>query len=272
MKPPAPGPHADDPTARPGPTGRPAARRPRLEELGWERTPIGEISLRRRVDPGTGEDVYEVKLDDAYLMSSRYTAGEVELSRLALAHAPERDGLRVVVGGLGLGFTAAAVLDDPRVGELVVVDALRPVINWHRAGLVPLGRRLTADPRCRLVEGDFFALAAGDDALDGGPAGPDGEVRPHRVDAVVVDIDHSPRNVLDPANAAFYTAAGTRRLRDHLTPGGVFALWSDDPPDEEYLATLRTAFAQVAAHTVDVPGAVAGLRSANTVYTAVAPA
>ena len=183
------------------------ARRPRLEELGWERTPIGEISLRRRVDPGTGEDVYEVKLDDDYLMSSRYTAGEVELSRLALAHAPERDGLRVVVGGLGLGFTAAAVLDDPRVGELVVVD-----------------------------------------------------------------IDHSPRNVLAAAHAPFYTAAGTRRLRDHLTPGGVFALWSDDPPDEEYLATLRTAFTDVAAHTVDVPGAVAGLRSANTVYTAVAPA
>lgn len=251
----------------PTPPPRPAPRRPRLEELGWERTAIGEISLRRRVDPGTGEDVYEVKLDDAYLMSSRYTAGEVELSHLALAHAPDREGLRVVVGGLGLGFTAAAVLDDPRVGELVVVDALRPVIDWHRAGLVPLGRRLTADPRCRLVEGDFFALAAGTGSLDGGSL--DGGAR---FDAVVVDIDHSPRHVLDPANSELYTVAGTRRLLEHLTPGGIFALWSDDPPDEEYLATLRTAFAHVAAHTVDVPGAVAGLRSANTVYTAVAPA
>ncbi|EYR63495.1 spermidine synthase [Actinotalea ferrariae CF5-4] len=237
------------------------ARRPRFEELGWERTAIGDISLRRRVDPGTGEDVYEVKLDDAYLMSSLFTAGEVELSRLALAHAPDRGGLRVVVGGLGLGFTAATVLDDPRVGELVVVDALRPVIGWHEAGLVPLGRRIAGDPRCRLVEGDFFALAAGDGWADGG-----------RADAVVVDIDHSPRHVLAPANAAFYTAAGTRRLRDHLAPGGVFALWSDDPPDEEYLATLRTAFDDVVAHTVEVPGAVAGLRSANTVYVAVAPA
>lgn len=239
-------------------------RRPRLEELGWERTPIGDISLRRRVEPRTGKDVYEVKLDDAYLMSSLYTAGEVELSRLALAHAPAREGLRVVVGGLGLGFTAATVLDDPRVGELVVVDALAPVIGWHEAGLVPLGRRLAEDPRCRFVEGDFFALAAGAGALDGGSS--------RRFDAVVVDIDHSPRHVLAPANAAFYTRAGTRRLLEHLEPGGVFALWSDDPPDEEYLATLRSAFAEVAAHAVDVPGAVAGMRSANTVYTAVAPA
>lgn len=256
------------PVDRPRRPDRPRGRA-RLEELGWQRTPIGEISLRRRVDPATGEDVYEVKLDDAYLMSSRYTAGEVELSRLALAHAPGRDGLRVVVGGLGLGFTAAAVLDDPRVGELVVVDALRPVIDWHRAGLVPLGRRLTADPRCRLVEGDFFALAAGTGALDGRTA--DGDVPPQKVDVVVVDIDHSPRHVLDPANTAFYTAAGVRRLREHLTPGGVFALWSDDPPDEDYVVTLRSAFAEVAAHSVDVPGAVAGPRSANTVYTAVAP-
>jgi spermidine synthase len=115
------------------------------------------------------------------------------------------------------------------------------------------------------VEGDFFALAAGGGSLDGGAS-------PGRFDAVVVDIDHSPRHVLDPANAAFYTAAGTRRLLEHLAPGGVFALWSDDPPDDDYLATLRSAFAEVAAHTVDVPGAVAGLRSANTVYTAVAPA
>ncbi|WP_225753551.1 spermidine synthase [Actinotalea sp. Marseille-Q4924] len=258
-------PPRDDPVPAPG-AGREggAARRPRFEELGWERTPIGDISLRRRVDPRSGEDVYEVKLDEAYLMSSLFTAGEVELSRLALAHAPARAGLRVVVGGLGLGCTAAAVLDDPRVGELVVVDALRPVIGWHEAGLVPLGRRVSGDARCRLVEGDFFALAAGDGALDGGA--------PRRFDAVVVDIDHSPRHVLDPANATFYTEAGTRRLLDHLEPGGVFALWSDDPPDDDYLRVLRTGFAEATATTVDVPGAVAGLRSANTVYVAVAPA
>ncbi|MBC7291828.1 MAG: spermidine synthase [Actinotalea sp.] len=245
------------------PTDRP--RRARFEELARERTPIGDIALRRRVDPGTGADVHEVKLDDAYLMSSLFTAGEVHLSRLALARAPQREGLSVAVGGLGLGFTAAAVLDDPRVGELVVVDALRPVIGWHEAGLVPLGPRLTGDPRCRLVLGDFFALAAGDDALDGAPG-------PRRFDAVVVDIDHSPRHVLDPSHAAFYTADGVQRLvQRHLAPGGVYGLWSDDPPDDDYLETLRNAFADVAVHTVDVPGAVAGLRSANTVYTAVAP-
>ena len=164
-------------------------RRPRFEELDWQQTPMGAVSLRRRIDPGTGDDVFEVKLDDDFLMSSKFTAAEVELARMALADAPDRP-LDVVVGGLGLGHTAAAVLDDDRVRELVVVEALEPVIGWHRDHLVPLGRRLAEDPRCRLVLGDFFALALGDGGF--------GEEDRRRYDAVVVDIDHSPRHLLHP--------------------------------------------------------------------------
>lgn len=84
----------------------------RFQELDWQPTPMGEISLRRRRDPSSGEDVYEVKLGDEYLMSSLFTEGEVELTRLGLAELAEGP-LDVVVGGLGLGYTARTALDDP---------------------------------------------------------------------------------------------------------------------------------------------------------------
>ncbi|WP_460806158.1 hypothetical protein [Micromonospora zhanjiangensis] len=124
----------------------------RFEEIDWRETPIGAISLRRRLDPALDVDVYEVKLDDEYLMSSLFTVAEVELARLALAELPGAD-LDVAVGGLGLGHTAAAVLDDRRVRTLTVIEALDEVISWHRRGLLPLASRLTGDPRSRLVRG-----------------------------------------------------------------------------------------------------------------------
>ena len=78
---------------------------------------MGAISLRRRRDPLSGQDVHEVKLDDDYLMSSLFTVAEIEVARLALAQLAD-DDLRVAVGGLGLGYTAQAVLADPRVASL----------------------------------------------------------------------------------------------------------------------------------------------------------
>jgi spermidine synthase len=239
--------------------------RPRFEELDYQETPIGAVSLRRRIHPGTGEDVFEVKLDDDFLMSSLFTTAEVELARMALAHAPDRP-LDVVVGGLGLGYTAAAVLDDDRVRHLVVIDALAPVIEWHHDGLVPLGRRLTDDPRCRLVHGDFFAFALG----TGGPDGPDRDDG-RRFDAVIVDIDHSPRHLLHPKHAPFYTQDGISSVVARLRPGGVFALWSNDPPDIDYLARLRTVMPDAAARVVGFPNASRTAEATNTVYVAAAP-
>src|SRR5258707_2517354 len=131
----------------------------RFQELDWQETPIGEISLRRRVEPTLGVEVYEVKLGDEYLMSSLFTVAEVELARLGLAALDGTD-LDVVVGGLGLGYTARAVLDDPRVRSLTVVELLDAVIGWHRDALLPLAAELTGDPRTRLVAGHFFAAAA----------------------------------------------------------------------------------------------------------------
>ena len=232
----------------------------RFEELDWQQTPIGEVSLRRRQDPSLDVEVYEVKLGDEYLMSSLFTVAEIELARLGLAGLPAGP-LDVVVGGLGLGYTAHAALQDPRVGSLVVVDYLEAVIGWHRKDLLPLSAALTGDPRCRRVHGDFFALTAGDDGYD--PAAPG-----RRFDAVLLDVDHSPRHLLHPGNGGFYTAAGLRRLAAHLRPGGAFGLWSNDPPDDAFIDTLAAVFADARAEVVAFDNPLQRRQSTNTVYVA----
>ena len=142
-----------------------------------------------------------------------------------------------------------------------MVDALEPVIEWHRRGLVPLGQKLTGDPRTRILHADFFALAQSTDGFDSDQPG-------HKFHAVLLDIDHSPRELLHPRNAAFYEADGLRALAAHLHPGGVFALWSDDPPDEEFLGLLGRAFATARAHIVTFPNPLTESESASTVYVA----
>ncbi len=234
----------------------------RFEELDWQETPIGEVSLRRRVEPTLGVDVYEVKLGDEFLMSSLFTVAEVELAHLGLA-AATGDGLDVLVGGLGLGYTAATALKDPRVRSLTVVDAVAPVIDWHRRDLLPDTAGLAADPRTRLVHGDFFAVVAGGSGF--------GEGTPERYDAILLDVDHTPRHVLHPSHAAFYTETGLRALRRLLKPGGVFALWSDDPPDEQFLAVLAAVLEGARAEVVTFANPLTGGESANTVYLATTP-
>jgi spermidine synthase len=232
-----------------------------FEELDFRPTPIGVLSLRRRRSLTSGLDIYEIKLGDEFLMSSAFTVAEIELARLGLA-ALDRADLDVVVGGLGLGYTASAVLENPGVGSLVVVDALAEVIEWHEQGLLPLGKQLTGDPRCRLVHGDFFALSDSAGGFD-----PDAPGR--RFDAVLVDIDHSPQNLLHPRHAALYRPEGLAGLAAHLNPGGVFALWSNDPPDAAFNAVLAGAFATSAAHVVSFDSAFGDRDASNTVYVSV---
>jgi len=229
-----------------------------FEELDFRPTPMGALSLRRRRQLSTGIDVYEIKLGDEFLMSSLFTVAEIALARLGLA-ALQRADLDVVVGGLGLGYTARAVLDDTRVRSLIVVDALAEVIEWHQRGLLPLGEQLMADPRCRFVNGDFFAMSASTDGLD--PQSPG-----RRFDAVLVDIDHSPQNLLHPNHAALYRPEGLRKLAGQLHPGGVFALWSNDPPDQAFTAALAGVFATSDAHVVTFDNPLQGRDASNTVY------
>jgi spermidine synthase len=238
--------------------GRPVGRR--FEELDAATTPIGVISLRRRWDVTVDRAVYEIKLDDEFLMSSLFTVAEVELARVALAGLPEAP-LDVAVGGLGLGYTAQAALADRRVRSLLVVEALAPVIAWHRRALVPAGSDLSADPRCRFVAGDFFDLLASDTGLD-----PD---MPHRrFDAILVDIDHSPEHLLHLRHGWFYRAAGLRHLTRHLRPAGVFALWSNDPPEQRFVDTLGEVFPHTSAEVVSFDNPLQQRPATNTIYLA----
>jgi spermidine synthase len=234
-----------------------------FEEIDRRDTPIGEISVRRRLEPTLQIDVYEVKLGEEHLMSSIFTVAEEELARLGLAAVGADvgpDGLDVVVGGLGLGYTARAALEDERVRSLHVVEKLAAVIEWQQEGVFPDADLLTGDVRTRLVEADFFACVA-----DGSPFSA-GE--PERFHAVLLDVDHTPRHVLHPSHAAFYEPAGLARMAERIHPGGVFALWSDDPPDEAFVATAQQVFATVDAHEVWFPNFHTGGDAMNTVYVA----
>ncbi|MFH1804624.1 MAG: spermidine synthase [Pseudomonadota bacterium] len=232
-----------------------------FKELDYRETPMGVLSLRRRRELSLDIDVYEIKLDDEYLMSSLFTSAEIELTRLGLAALSSPD-LDVVVGGLGLGYTAQTVLENPDVASLLVIDNLPEVIEWHQNGLLPLGKGLTSDARCRLQQGDFFARAL---APTHG-MNPDHPGRKHH--AILLDVDHSPTNVLHPTHAAFYSRDGLEKLAGHLLPGGVFALWSNDLPDAGFQKTLDAVFATSEAHIVRFSHPVLDREDTNTVYVA----
>ena len=226
----------------------------RFEELDWQQTPMGELTLRRRFDPVLNKDVWEAILNDEHLMSTHFTAAEIELGRLGVECATG-DNLDVMVGGLGLGYTAQAVLASNRVHSLMVIEAIDQVAQWHTRHFLPISEEIMSDPRMSVEVADFFALMRHDDA--------------ERVfDAILVDIDHTPSHHLHPDHAAFYSESGLHEMARHLKPGGVFALWSDDPPDEAFLAVLDTVFTQVSGEVVVFDNPLTGSQSSNTIYLA----
>ena len=226
-------------------------------EFGYEPTPLGELTLRRRTEPLLGIDVWEVKLGDDYLMSSLFTKSERQLARLGLE--PLQGDLDIVVGGLGLGYTAAEALKNENVRRVLVIDLFQAVIDWHERGLVPIGDQLAADPRCELRQGDFFALAR---------IGFDHSVPGKKFDAVLLDIDHTPELVLNESNRSFYSPDGLAHVRNQLKPGGTFALWSDDPASERVTSLLRDAFGTAEAHNIEFPNPYTRSNSVNAVYVA----
>lgn len=231
-----------------------------FEELDYWPTPLGPLSLRRRWVAEADAHAFEIKLGDAFLMSSLFTVSEIALADLGLA-ATDGESLSVVVGGLGLGATARAALADERVREMLVVEYLDGVIAWHQEGLLPDGPALLGDPRCRVVEGDFFAMAASDVGFDGERPG-------RRFDAILLDIDHTPDERLGAPSEGFYSPAGLSALARHLRPGGVFALWSDVPPDTAFTARLRAVFAEAWAEAVTFHNPLLRTDEVQTVYLA----
>ena len=229
-----------------------------VQELGYQNTPLGDLTLRRRLEPLLGnQEVFEVKLGDEYLMSSLFTKSERQLATLGLS-ALEGD-LDVVIGGLGLGYTAAETLKNKKVSRLLVIDVFQAVIDWHRQGLVPIGNVLSNDGRCELRQADFFDLAY---------TGFDSEAPGRLFDAVLVYIDHSPEHLLDPGNGSLYTSDGLVAVRSQIKPGGSFALWSDDPASDEFTERLGEVFGSASAYNVEFPNPYTNSISINSVYVA----
>jgi hypothetical protein len=134
-------------------------------------------------------------------------------------------------------------------------------MEWHRQKLVPLGAELAADLRCQFVHGDFFQLAGSAEGFDPAKLG-------RRFHAVLLDIDHSPANLLHPRHADFYRPEGLRALKRHMEEGGIFAQWSDDPPDDGFLGMLDEVFGAARAHIVNFDNPLLDQESASTIYLA----
>ncbi|MFI5606140.1 spermidine synthase [Amycolatopsis sp. NPDC051903] len=188
----------------------------------------GELVLRR-----DGEAL-EVIENGVFLMDTRN--GESE--RLLVTGAADllAPGARVLIGGLGVGFSLRAALDHPRVGSVVVVEREAAVIAWNRTGpLREVHGSALADPRVRVVEADLVPWLAGC-----------GET----FDALCLDIDNGPEWTVTPGNAALYGESGVDGLARLLRPGGVLAVWSAGAAPA-FTDRLRERFSDV--RVVEVP-------------------
>jgi len=209
---------------------------PSFEVLAYEDTPLGPLCLQRRMTLSEPRElVTEITLNHEFLMSSLHTDSERALAALSLVQC-DGDQLRVLIGGLGLGYTAQAALADRRVSRVVVIEFLPQVIRWLREGLVPLADELNDEPRLSVVEGDVYAglLSAPTDAP---------------FDVILIDVDHSPDDRLDPTGDAFYTPRGLSLASRHLRPGGVFGMWSYEQSSST-LDAMRQSLTEVSAGPV----------------------
>ena len=211
----------------------PADPAPVSAELARAESERGDVVLlRRRTE--SAPDVLELRVNGVFVMDTLETTSEIELAAqaLALVDSPRR----VLVGGLGLGFTLQRVLADPRVEEVVVVEIEEPVIAWMRDGTVPHGPGVLADSRATLVNADITMAIA--------------EART-TYDLVLLDVDNGPGYLVHEANEAAYGEEFVRRCHDVLAPGGVLVVWSANPAPD-LLLTLDAVFAATEEQAHDV--------------------
>jgi spermidine synthase len=175
----------------------------------------GELVLRRRADDGA----LELRVNGVFVMDDRETSSEELLAKAALSGTPER----VLVGGLGLGYTVRALLADPRVRTVVVAEIEPALVQWMRDGVVP---SVLSDERVVVAEGDVRAVVADqpDTSLDG----------------ILLDVDNGPDFLVYDANSAVYQSAFLALCKQKLRAGGVLTVWSSSAS-----AALETAMTQV---------------------------
>ena len=209
-----------------------------LDILAYEPSPLGLLCLRRReLLSQPGKIVTEVTLNHEFLMSSLYTDSEECLARTALQMHSGND-LRVLVGGLGLGYTAREALLSDRVTRVEVVELLPQVIDWLESGLVPLSTELRIAMGNEIGSGRRLEVTQGD--IYGRLAGPPSDL----FDVLLIDVDHSPEERLGDQSISFYTTQGLQAARRHLTADGVLAVWSY-AECSPFADALRTVFEHV---------------------------
>ncbi|HEX2162969.1 MAG TPA: spermidine synthase [Thermoanaerobaculia bacterium] len=222
----------------------------RREVLDLVVTPDGrELVLERR------GDLYTILVDGEELMASRASGSERSLAELALGALGARPAPRVLIGGLGMGFTLRAALDAlagrPRA-TLVVAELFAEIVAWNRGPLAPLAGRPLADPRARVEVADVADLLAARAPWD----------------AVLLDVDNGPDAFTVDRNARLYGRAGLARLHTAVAPGGVLAVWS--AADDPRFAT-RLAAAGFAPTTHRVPARTTGQGGKHVIFLARRP-
>jgi spermidine synthase len=195
----------------------------------------GELVLRERRSDDGAPTVLELRANGVFVMDTAEHASERALAEAALdlvAHPH-----RVLVGGLGLGYTLDRVLGDRRVERCDVVEIEPALVEWMRNGTIPHGPRLLADQRARVVVTDVATAVA--------------EAAPATYDVVLLDVDNGPGHLVHQGNAALYREPFLASLRDRLTLGGAVVVWSASR-DPELRADLEIVFGDVEEHAHEV--------------------
>ncbi len=194
-------------------------------------TKWGEIQLQRR-----GGSVYEIIYNGVFLIASYNGPSEKTLAKVALeCLTPKVGGHRILIGGLGMGFTLQEVLASPSVCRVVVVEIEEAIIDWNRTFLSNLNGGALNDPRTVLIHSDLYPFIY--------------ETR-ERFDAVLMDVDNGPNWLVLGRNKRLYGKKTLRKIKDILTPDGILATWSAQR-DERYLRQMGSVFPQTAETIVE---------------------
>ena len=222
----------------------------RWVQLATAATPggLGELRLMRR-----GAE-FSIMIGANELMNSRLGGSEAALAALTCERLKGRASPRVLIGGLGLGFTLRAALAGLAADARITVAELVPgVVAWARGPLAGVFGDSLGDPRVEIVEGDVVELIASARSA---------------YDAILLDVDNGPGGLVSPANEGLYGAAGLALAAGALMPGGVLAVWSC-APDEGFARRLRQAGYAVSEHRVRAYG---GGGARHVVWVAARPA
>jgi spermidine synthase len=209
-------------------------------ELDRTTLPLGgELRLMRR-----GHE-FSIKVGVAELMTSRLNASEAALATLAAEKLSCRTKPRVLIGGLGMGFTLRAAIGAFGAGAQIVVAELVPaVVRWARGPMADLFDSSLDKPGVEIVEADVAALIRA--------------ARP-RYDAILLDVDNGPEGMTQAANDDLYSMRGLAVARAALSPGGVLAVWSEGP-DRAFAKRFEKAGFSVEDKRVRAGGASGGPR------------